>query len=189
MARRNSTSTNTSDDSNHISAGQGISQEIEINTVSTDSTSSETIQENASQSVSNDVSRSETESSTASSGNSFDIDMGNSINTNTSSSRTQSSASTIPDSQVLTINGTQLTISGGNTIQLPEHDDSEHDTYTHDQGLPSTVWNIVHNLDKSPSVTIVDTSGEIVDGKVAYVSSNEINVEFNAAFSGQAYLN
>lgn len=61
--------------------------------------------------------------------------------------------------------------------------------YTHDQGIPSSTWNVIHNLDKSPSVTIVDSSGQTVDGKVTYINNNKVSIEFNAAFSGLAYLN
>tara|TARA_R110000764_G_scaffold26757_3_gene63769 strand:- start:186 stop:686 length:501 start_codon:yes stop_codon:yes gene_type:complete len=62
-------------------------------------------------------------------------------------------------------------------------------TYTHDQGLPSITWTIQHNLNKRPSVTVVDTGGAVVIGEVEYTDSNNIIVIFNAAFSGEAYLN
>lgn len=62
-------------------------------------------------------------------------------------------------------------------------------TYTHDQGIPSTVWNVAHNLNKTPSVTVVDSAGEIVNGRVIYIDNNHVNIEFNAAFSGEAYIN
>lgn len=62
-------------------------------------------------------------------------------------------------------------------------------TYTHDQGIPSATWTVVHNLDKHPSATVVDTGGTVVAGEITYVSSNEIEILFQAAFSGKAYLN
>lgn len=189
MARRKSKSTNISENDDFISAGQGVSQEIEINTLSTETTNSETIMENLSLGVSDEVRREESESSISLGVNSFDLDMGNSVNTNTASSRSETTESVVGSSQTLTIDGNQISISNGNTIELPQHDDVSHETYTHDQGMPSTLWSIVHNLGKSPSVTIVDSSGEIVDGKVIYVDSNQINIEFNAGFSGLAYLN
>ena len=49
-------------------------------------------------------------------------------------------------------------------------------TYTHDQGIPSATWTIVHNLDKHV-------------GEITYISNNEIQILFQAAFSGKAYLN
>ena len=57
------------------------------------------------------------------------------------------------------------------------------------QGTPSTVWTIVHNLDKRPSATVVDTAGTVVSGEISYVSNNEIEINFHNAFSGKAYLN
>lgn len=62
-------------------------------------------------------------------------------------------------------------------------------TYTHDQGVPSATWSITHNLEKHPSATVVDTGGTVVAGEVTYISNNEIEILFQAAFSGKAYLN
>ena len=64
MARRQSTSTNVSDDSNQISAGQSVSQEIEVTNYSSSTTTSITVANNESQSVSVDISREESESYT-----------------------------------------------------------------------------------------------------------------------------
>ena len=48
---------------------------------------------------------------------------------------------------------------------------------------------IVHNLDKWPSVTIVDDAGNVVVGDVFYINKDTVRVVFNAEFSGRAYLN
>jgi len=61
-------------------------------------------------------------------------------------------------------------------------------TYTHTQGVPATTWNINHNLNYFPSVTIVDSTGRKVYGDVEYVNPNSITVIFRAAFSGKVYL-
>jgi hypothetical protein len=61
--------------------------------------------------------------------------------------------------------------------------------YTHDQGTPSTTWIIPHNLNKYPSVTVVTSAGEEVEGQVEHTDSNNIVLTFSAAFSGLAYLN
>ena len=50
-------------------------------------------------------------------------------------------------------------------------------------------WTIVHNLNKFPSVTIVDSSDNIVVGDVVYINKNELKINFTATFSGKAYLN
>jgi hypothetical protein len=61
--------------------------------------------------------------------------------------------------------------------------------YTHEQTVASSVWEINHDLDKKPSVTIVDSADSVVIGDVFYVSNGNIIVEFDAPFTGKAYLN
>lgn len=62
-------------------------------------------------------------------------------------------------------------------------------TYVHTQDTASATWSIVHNLNKYPAIAIVDSAGSIVVGEVKYISSNEVQVYFNGAFSGKAYVN
>lgn len=63
------------------------------------------------------------------------------------------------------------------------------DTYVHDQAVAASVWTINHNLGKYPSITVVDTGGTVVSGVVTYIDNNTIELTFNAAFKGTAYLN
>ncbi len=58
-----------------------------------------------------------------------------------------------------------------------------------DQGLPSAIWTITHNLEKFPSVSVVDTAGTIIMGEVSYDSINQLTINFSSATSGKAYLN
>lgn len=54
------------------------------------------------------------------------------------------------------------------------------------QGVPSTVWNIQHNLGyKEPSVTVTDSAGTEVEGCVMYDDENNLRVLFNSPFSGK----
>jgi hypothetical protein len=62
-------------------------------------------------------------------------------------------------------------------------------TYLHNQSTTSDIWNIEHNLDKYPSVTVVDSGGSVVEGEVDYIDRNNITLAFSGAFSGRAYLN
>ena len=62
-------------------------------------------------------------------------------------------------------------------------------TYTHSQDAASSTWAIVHNLGRKPSVTVVDSGGNVQIGDVLYNSDNQITVSFSAAFGGYAYLN
>ena len=62
-------------------------------------------------------------------------------------------------------------------------------SYQFVQGPASVDWLITHNLGKFPSVTVVDSSGEEVEGEVKYLNNNSLRVIFSAAFTGNAYLN
>ena len=66
---------------------------------------------------------------------------------------------------------------------------SPHGTYTHSQSSASSTWIITHNLNCKPSVTIVDSGGNVQIGEVLYNSDSQVTVTFAAAFSGYAYLN
>lgn len=61
--------------------------------------------------------------------------------------------------------------------------------YEHDQANSSSIWTINHNLNKKPSVTIIDTANTVVEGKVIINDENTITIEFNFPFSGKAILN
>jgi hypothetical protein len=61
--------------------------------------------------------------------------------------------------------------------------------YEHVQALPSDTWVINHSLNKVPSVTVIDSSGSVVEGDVEYPTLTQVVVMFAAAFSGKAYLN
>jgi hypothetical protein len=61
--------------------------------------------------------------------------------------------------------------------------------YMHDQMVPSLLWTVTHNMGKYPSVGVVDSGGSEVEGLVSHVSTNQLTIEFSAAFSGFAYLN
>lgn len=63
------------------------------------------------------------------------------------------------------------------------------ENYIHDQQVASTTWTVNHNMNKYPSVNVVDTANDEVTGDVKYNSLNQITISFTAAFSGKAYLN
>jgi hypothetical protein len=62
-------------------------------------------------------------------------------------------------------------------------------TFIFEQGIASDEWVIEHNLNKYPSVTVVDSADNTVIGYVTYDNENTITIKFNAAFKGKAYLN
>ena len=83
------------------------------------------------------------------------------------------------------ING--VTLEGNKTSSELGITGDKHFTYI--KSTPDSVWEITHNLDKYPSVTIVDSAGSVVMGDITYTSKSALTVTFSAAFSGKAYLN
>lgn len=73
------------------------------------------------------------------------------------------------------------------SINVPGED--EVDSYIHTQGSASSTWTITHNLDKYPSVAVVDNDDVVVYGKITYQNKNTVVINFGAAFSGKAFLN
>lgn len=61
--------------------------------------------------------------------------------------------------------------------------------YIHNQSQPLDTWSITHNLNKYPSVTVIDSAGSTVEGTITYISNEEIKIEFSSPFSGKAILN
>ena len=67
-------------------------------------------------------------------------------------------------------------------------------TYTHNQSSTSDTSTKTHNLNRYPSVTVVDSADTIVYGTVVYNSANQLTITFfegssALAFQGKAYLN
>ena len=65
-------------------------------------------------------------------------------------------------------------------------------TYTHNQsssGGAATSWTVTHNLNKYPSVTVIDTANSVIIGQIEYNSVNQLTITFKSATNGKAYLN
>lgn len=75
-----------------------------------------------------------------------------------------------------------MSISGGGT-------GGEDKTYVHSQTSASSSWSITHSLAKYPSVTVVDSSGDVIIGEVNYESTSKVTITFSEAISGKAFLN
>ena len=58
-----------------------------------------------------------------------------------------------------------------------------------DQLTSSSEWLINHNLEKYPSVTIIDSAGTNVIGDIIYIDNNNLKIIFSSKMSGKAYLN
>ena len=62
-------------------------------------------------------------------------------------------------------------------------------TFEFTQGVPATTWNIQHNLNNFPSITVIDNAGTVVSGQYTYIDNNNVTLTFSAGFAGKAYLN
>lgn len=63
-------------------------------------------------------------------------------------------------------------------------------SFVYEQAIASDVWVINHNLNKCPSIYVVDTAGHMqIPDDVEVNDQNTITVTFLAAFAGYAYLN
>lgn len=62
-------------------------------------------------------------------------------------------------------------------------------SYEYTQASPSDTWVITHNLNKRPSITVLTSAGDEVEGAVTVNSLNQITITFCAPFSGSAILN
>lgn len=58
----------------------------------------------------------------------------------------------------------------------------------HNQVSPSSTWNILHTLGFIPNIIIVDTSGNVVEPEIQYLSSNQIQAIFSQPMAGKAYV-
>ena len=61
--------------------------------------------------------------------------------------------------------------------------------WVHQQTLPSSRWEIVHPLNKRPSVSFENSAGQKIMAPYEYVTDNLIIAEFNGAVAGKAFLN
>lgn len=87
---------------------------------------------------------------------------------------------------------TQMSVSGEGVINVTSTDGVfvvTSQTYIHEQGIASDTWEINHNLNKYPSVSLVDSAGVQFQGRVEYIDKNSCIVTMNGATKGKAYLN
>lgn len=66
--------------------------------------------------------------------------------------------------------------------------DLQETRYTHKQTVASAEWDVIHNLDCYPSVTVVDSAGDACYGEIHYVSDKRLIIKFSAPFQGTAYI-
>lgn len=62
-------------------------------------------------------------------------------------------------------------------------------SFVYEQNEASSLWEINHNLNKKPSIMVVDSADNVVIGEEQYIDENNLIIEFKAEFKGKAYLN
>lgn len=60
--------------------------------------------------------------------------------------------------------------------------------YVHTQSTPASVWTINHNLGYRPSVELLDSGSQEIDGSVSHPSINQTVVAFSPPTAGLARL-
>lgn len=61
-------------------------------------------------------------------------------------------------------------------------------SYVHNQSAALTEWVVTHGLNFYPNVTILDSSGTIVEAEITYTNPTSLRITFSAPLSGTAYL-
>ena len=61
--------------------------------------------------------------------------------------------------------------------------------YEHVQDSATNPWNVNHNLNKFPSVTIKLGDGKEVQAAVTHTDKNNLVITFSGSNSGRAYMN
>jgi hypothetical protein len=59
--------------------------------------------------------------------------------------------------------------------------------YVHYQVTPLTIWNIIHNLEFTPNIIVVDLAGSVIEGDYKY-NGNTIVATFSEEIAGTAFL-
>lgn len=58
-----------------------------------------------------------------------------------------------------------------------------------EQSAPATVWVVLHELDKYPSVTVIDSDGELTLCEIEYTNENTVTLRFSEPTAGMVYIN
>ena len=61
--------------------------------------------------------------------------------------------------------------------------------YTHFQDMPEEIWYITHNLNKEPSIQVLNSAGAVIYPDIKHTSTNTAELYFKSAMSGRAICN
>lgn len=124
--------------------------------------------------------------------------LGNSVSVQSNESNTITVSEVSQAISVNEVSGNNITVNetstgsvrvsavSSNIIKIGEGGDLN---YVFTQSAPRQNWNVLHNLGKFPSVTVVDSGNSVIITDVSYTDENELTITFRSATSGKAYLN
>jgi len=61
--------------------------------------------------------------------------------------------------------------------------------FEHTQSVASDQWDITHNLNKKPAVSVLDSNDYVVYAIVHHITNNRVIIEFNVPTFGKAVFN
>ena len=89
----------------------------------------------------------------------------------------------------VTVSEASGSLTNGNVYVFSKYDSGKDKSYTHTQSSASSTWSVSHSLNKKPSVSIVDSSDNLIRAHVEYTDLNNLTITLSAPTSGKAYLN
>lgn len=89
------------------------------------------------------------------------------------------------EKKVETITGSPLinVERSGNSVNITSK------TFVFEQAIPSKIWEITHNLNKRPNITLTYYNGEVFEAYKEYIDNNNVRIILGNAATGYANLN
>jgi len=86
-------------------------------------------------------------------------------------------------------NSVSVTTSTPNTVAVSNSADGGDLHFEYTQSVASDQWDITHNLNKKPAVSVLDSNDYVVFAVVHHITNNRVIIEFKAPTFGKAVFN
>ncbi len=86
-------------------------------------------------------------------------------------------------------NSVSVTSSTANTVSVSSSAVGGDAHFEHIQSVASDQWDITHNLNKKPAVSVLDSNGYLVHTIVHHITNNRVIIEFKVPTFGTAEFN
>jgi hypothetical protein len=74
------------------------------------------------------------------------------------------------------------------TVGVPGPKGDPGSSYNFTQSVASASWAVNHGLNKYPSVSVRDSTGELVECDIVYIDFNNLTINAEYPFTGTAYI-